>query len=67
MGKTISRHIGDQPDRNSPVKTLEQKMLTRVANRPSERQRKLTSKKAETLFDRPDRLYRGEDLKRGYR
>lgn len=47
--------------------TERQRETTKVAYRLSKRQRMLTSKKADTLFDHEERLYKGEDLKRGYR
>ncbi len=43
------------------------KLITRIAFRPSERVRRLTSTKADPLSGYEDRLYKGEDLKRGSR
>jgi hypothetical protein len=47
--------------------TERQRETTKVAYRPSKRQRMLTSRKADDLAGREDRLYRGEDLARGRR
>ncbi len=61
----------DRSYEDAPRESLEQRArrlrFAQVAQRPSTRQRMLVSKKAETLYDNPDLIYRGEDLKRGSR
>jgi hypothetical protein len=43
---------------------LSHKAISKIAYRPSKRQRLLDSAKAETLSGHEERLYKGEDLKR---
>lgn len=48
-------------------KTPKEQEITRIAFRPSKRQRLLDSRKAENISGRPDLQYKGEDLKKGPR